>query len=178
MRTLLPVFTTHWHVDLQTRQRGLSCLCWSRTTCKNALNSLFAWNFSNTNNSESEMENFSRWSQSATAHVHILTQACKTSHMLIFTGLSGGLPLRNSIRETSCVYSSIKSLRKLIRGQEKHVSFISAVGWFLQIPDLPTRCFFQSLICRHHFNPRPSRNELSPVKLILFYHPSPPSALH
>lgn len=141
-------FTTHWRADLQTCRRGLSCL----TTCRNALNSLFAGDFCNTNNSESEMENFSRWSQSVTAHVHILTQARQTSHMLIFTGLSGGLPLTNPIRETSCVYSSIKSLRKLIQRPRKTCQLhkccwtVSSDAW------ASNKIFFQSLICRNNFN--------------------------
>lgn len=84
---------------------------------------------------ESEMENISRWTQSATAHVHIHTQACyKTSPMLIFTGLSVSLPLQNPIRETCCIKGSIKGFRKSLRRSAKNMS---ALG-------VPSACFCRS----------------------------------
>lgn len=88
---------------------------------------------------EREMENIGRWTQSATTRVNIHTQACyKTFSMLIFTGPSVSLPLRNPIRETC----SIKGFRKSLRRSTRNMSAL----------EVPSVFFFSSLIQRAQYH--------------------------
>lgn len=57
-------------------------------------------------------KNISGWTQSAAAQGHAHTHAIKTSPVLIFRGLSVGLPLLNPIRETQGINGSIKGFSK------------------------------------------------------------------
>lgn len=93
--------------------------------------------------------NSSRWTQSASTHIQIHTQACyKTSPLLIFTTVSVSLPLQNSITETC----SIRGLRTWLRRSTKNMSALEVP--FFSIPEHQTQCHFPpqfcfKLICRH-----------------------------
>lgn len=139
VHTLLPLFTTHWHIEpIDMLKRAVLYLLkvLEHKKCFQFLfflpitfitqTTLWKWD-----------GNISRWTQSATTRIQIHTQACyKTSPMLIFTGLSVGLPLQNPIRETC----SIKGLRKSLRRSTKNMSAL----------EVPSLFFFKSLNIKHN----------------------------